>query len=334
MSTKDLLKEIAKRIKKQRVLILAGGIVVGALLLFYANTKRTTYTSKATLFPLTHPNDNALANNTLSGILGLGDAPKSFSGEATINIIELALSRNIRQRVSSTRLKEFGNKTVTELLVEDMNEHRSFLSEKIKIPADSIEQAILGSEILKPNINAKMSKNGVLEFYYTGNKPELITPISNTLVNELSQFYIDLKRAKAIDDYNFTLGKIDSFQNMINGIDRHAIHIQKTTLFTPTDLLEYNLPKDNINADKIRVGRQRDMSINNRDEAVWRLQKVTPIIAVLDKPVAPFDKVSPPLIVFTIIGFIIGIVLTTLFILSGLLYRYTKQELYNSIFGN
>ena len=333
MDTNDLLKEIFKRISKHKMMILAGGIVFAILFLFFANTKRTTYTAKATLFPLTHPNENSLASNTLSGILGLGEMPKSFSSEATINIIELALSRNIRQRVSSTRLKEFGNKTITELLVDDMNEHNSFLSEKIKIPADSEQLAILGSEILKPNINAKMSKNGVLEFYYTGNKLPLITPISNVLVNELSQFYIDLKRAKAIDDYNFTLGKIDSFQNMINEIDRHAIHIQKTTLFTPTDLLEYNLPKDNINADKIRIGRQRDMSINNRDEAVWRLQKVTPIIAVLDKPVGPFEEIKPPRIIYTLIGFILGIILTTLFLLSGLLYRYTRAEIYTSIFG-
>ncbi len=334
MNTNKLLKEIVNRIIKYRLLILAGGTGFAVLLFFYANNKRSTYTSKATLFPLTHPSDNSLANNTLSGILGLGDAPKSFSGEATINIIELALSRNIRQKVSAARLKEFGNKTVTELLVDDMNDNKSFFSEKITIPADSIERSILGSEILKPNINAKMSKNGVLEFYYTGNKKELITPISNVLVNELSQFYIDLKRAKAIDDYNFTLGKIDSFQNMINDIDRHAIHIQKTTLFTPTDLLEYNLPKDNISADKIRIGRQRDISINNRDEAVWRLQKVTPIIAVLDKPVAPFEKVSPPRVIYTIVGFIIGLILTTMLLISSLLYRYTKNEIYKSIFGN
>ncbi len=35
----------------------------------------------------------------LQGILGLSDAPKSFSSEATINIIELAQSRRIRESV-------------------------------------------------------------------------------------------------------------------------------------------------------------------------------------------------------------------------------------------
>lgn len=315
------------------MIMLIIAVACAVLMFLYAGFKPTTYTSKATLFPLTTPNDNQLSNSALSGILGLGEAPKSFSSEATINIIELALSRNLRERVSSTRVEQFGNKTVSELLINSENDHRSFLSNKIKIPADSTELAILGGELLKPNINAKMSKNGVLELYYTSTNSELVTPVSNILIDKISQFYIDLKKAKAINDYNFTLDKIDSFQNMINKIDQKAIGLQRSTLFTPTDLLEYNLPKDNVNADKIRIARQRDMSIHNRDEAAWRLQKVTPIIAVLDKPLAPFDKVSPSKIIYSIVGFITGIFLASIFLISPILYRYTKAEIYKSIFS-
>lgn len=319
--------------KRYRLVIFGTGILFALLLFFFAMSKRTTYTAKATLFPLTSPSDNAISNSMLNGILGLNDAPKSFSTEATINIIELALSRSIRESVAMTRLPKFENRTIAELLLKDINDHQSFLDTKEKIPTDSLETAIKVGEILKPNINAKMSKNGVLELYYTGTSEELMTPISNVFIERLSKFYIDLKRQKALADYNFTLDKIDSLQRMINNVDRDAIGMQKRTMFTPAERLDYAIPKENISSEKTRILRQRDMYINNRDEAVWRLQKVTPVIAVLDKPTAPFDVQSQPKILFAIIGFMLGCFTGTLLLLSNLLYRYIKEEVYKSIFG-
>ena len=325
MNSTELLRAAVRKIQRYKLVILGTGILFALLLLFYAMSNKPSYTSKATLFPLTSPSDNAISSSMLTGILGLNDAPKSFSTEATINIIELALSRNIREAVAMTRLPEFENKTVAELLIRDTDE---------ELPKDSLETAIKVGEWLKPNINAKMSKNGVLELYYTGTNKSLITPISNVLVEKLSKFYVDLKRRKALDDYNFTLDKIDSLQKMINSVDKDAIGMQKRTMFTPAELLDYAIPKENISSEKTRILRQRDMYINNRDEAVWRLQKVTPVIAVLDKPTAPFDVKSQSKILFSIVGFMLGCFIGTLFLLSNLLVRYVKDEVYNSIFGN
>jgi uncharacterized protein involved in exopolysaccharide biosynthesis len=333
VNSSELLQSIVKKIKRYKIVILAAGILFAVLAFMYANTKRTTYTSKATLFPLLSPSDNTISNSMLQGILGLNDAPKSFSSEATINIIELAQSRRIRESVVMTRLPEFDNKTVGEILIETINEQQPFYASSIELPKDSVSLAIKASEILKPDINAKMNKNGVLELYYTGIKEKYITPVSNVIAEKLSKFYVDLKRQKALDDYNFTLDKIDSLQKMINTIDKQAIGMQQRTMFTPPELLEYAIPKENVVSEKTRILRQRDMYINNRDEAVWRLQKVTPIIAMLDKPTAPFDVKKQPVILLTIIGFIAGCFLGMLILIGGLIYRYGKDEIYKSIFG-
>jgi uncharacterized protein involved in exopolysaccharide biosynthesis len=333
LNSSVLIRAAFKRIKRFRLIILASGILFALLILILTMGKRATYTSKATLFPLTSPTDNAISSSMLSGILGLGETPKSFSSEATINIIELALSRNIREAVAMAKLPAYGNKTVAELFIRDINEHRSFMQKEEIIPADSLALAIKAGELLKPNINAKMSKNGVLELYFTGTSQELITPVSNILIDKLSKFYIELKRQKAQVDYNFTLDKIDSLQRIINSVDRDAVSMQKRTMFTPAERLDYAIPKENISSEKTRVLRQRDMYINNRDEAAWRLQKITPVIAVLDKPTAPFDVQAPSRILLGIIGFILGCITGTFFLLSGLLYSYAKSEMYKSIFG-
>ncbi|MFZ4057908.1 MAG: Wzz/FepE/Etk N-terminal domain-containing protein [Ferruginibacter sp.] len=333
MNTQELIRAVFSKIARYKILVLVTGLAFAVLLYFYSKTKQPVYTAKATVFPLTNASDNALSNSTLSGILGLGDAPKSFSSEATINIIELTLSRNVRENVAMSRLPKFNNKRIVELLVEDINAHTSFLSSKINMPSDSTQMSILGGEILKPLINAKMSKNGVLELFFSNTRKDFVTPISYAFIDQISQFYIDLKIKKALADYQFTLNKIDSLQDVVDGVDRRAISMQNSTLFTPTNRLEYNLPKENLSQDKIRVIRQRDISMNNREEAIWRLQKVTPIISVLDKPTEPFTVAKPSSLLYIITGMIVGCILAAGFLVFGLIYRFVKAEAVKSVFG-
>ena len=111
MNSSELLQAAVKKIKRYKIIILAAGILFALLAFMYANGKRTSYTSKATLFPLLSPSDNTISNSMLQGILGINDAPKSFSNEATINIIELVQSRRIRESVVTTRLPDFETPT-------------------------------------------------------------------------------------------------------------------------------------------------------------------------------------------------------------------------------
>jgi hypothetical protein len=331
VNSKQLILQIIKKLQKARWIIIGAGLLLATIFFVLFGQKPISFTAKTTLFPLTSPTDNAISNSMLNGILGLGDAPKSFSNEATINIIELALSRRIRESVAMTQLPQFGNKTIAQLLLEEDNNHKSLWAKSTPASADSLALAIAGGELLKPVINAKMSKNGVLELYYTGTRKAYITPISNVLIDKLSKFYVDLKRQKALDDYNFTLDKIDSLQKMINTVDKQAIGLQQTTMFTPNELLEYNIPKVNVSSEKTRILRQRDMYINNRDEAVWRLQKVTPIIAVLDKPTEPFQQTKPQRVLFIILGFVAGAAIATFLLLARQLWQYAKAAIKKSI---
>ncbi len=332
MNTTELIREIFKRLGRHKILILLAGVLLASLLFFYANSKRAVYTAKATVFPLTNNSENSLSSNTLIGILGLADAPKSFSNEATINIIELSLSRFVRESVAASRLPEFGNKTIATLLIEDHNNNKSFLEKEIKMPSDSISATIIGGEMLKPGILAKMSKNGVLELYFSHGNKSLISPISFKLIDKVSQFYIDLKIKKATADYSFTVRKIDSLDAVLNKIDKSAIRMQNTTFFAP-DKLEYEIPKEKINADKQRYVRQRDITLNNQEEALWRLQKQTPIISVLDKPTEPFTVKKPSAVVYAFIGFIAGSVVAAFFSVFWVLYKYTKAEINKNLFG-
>lgn len=327
MNTGELLIELIK--KKKGILIT--GIIVAILGFVYAIMAPTTYTSKATLFPLTSSTDNS-ASSALSGILGgltgggaSASPSNSFSNDASINIIELALSRTVRERVASSRLPQFNNKTVTELLIDQNNAHAFFWSKKSVVPADSTTAAVLGGVLLFPNIAAKINKNGVLEINYSNIDSALIKPVTELFIAAISQFYIDLRTAKAQADYQFTLIKIDSLNSVLGELDNKAISFQNTTYFTPSKL-QYSLPQDNLTTDKERLISQQSSQIANKEQALWTLQKATPIIATLDHPNPPFDTSGPSPILFPILGFIVGIMIASFFAVRKALMRYLRAE--------
>jgi ABC-type transport system involved in multi-copper enzyme maturation permease subunit len=316
----NLLREIIQRLSKRKILILITGIVFAICSFLIARSIKTEYTSKATIFPLSNPSDNPLSSSGgLGGLLGISSAANSFSSEASINIIELALSRTVREDAAATRIPEYGNKTVAEILVQQYNNNCSFFSKKIEWPDDSTERAVLGGNLLAPDIAAKINKNGVLELNYTNTDKGLVKPISDILIGSISQFYINLRIAKATADYNFTLLKIDSLQKVLDQLDARTIHAYNTTLFTPADKVDYSLPKENLADEKMLVTQQRNVNINNREEALWRLQKITPIIATLDKPNPPFSIQKASAIIYAIVGFIIGTIIAVLCLIAGLL---------------
>ncbi len=334
MTTHELVKNVFLKIGRYKFLILAGGILFGALFFLYSRSVKPMYSSRATVFPLTTSNDNSASTSALSSLLGISDAPKSFSNEASINIVELALSRNTREAVAIERIPEQGNKTIAELLIDNYNDSKSIFSKSLKKPTDQAALVSLGGDLLKSGIAAKINKNGILEVVYSNTNKELISPISYIFIDKLSEFYKDLKIKKAKLDYDFTIKKIDSLDAVLGGFDKKAVAMANTTMFVPAERIEYSIPKENLANQKEWVTRQRDASANNREEALWRLQKVTPIIATLDKPDPPFNvKKSSPLI-FGSVGFFVGCVLMLIFLLSGLFYRYAKGEIYKAVFGN
>lgn len=332
MSTADLIKAIFNRLGRSKWMIFILGIILAVLLFFYASRSKPIYTSKATVFPLNNQSQSALSGNSLASLIGMNDGSKSFSTEAAINIIELANSRNVREAVASTRLQTRDNRTIAELLLNERNDNIGLFSSKIKRPTDSATLISLGGDILKSSLDARINKNGVLELAFSNTNESLVQPVTEVVIRKISDFYIDLRTQKAMTDYNFTEKKIDSLNYVVRGFDRKAIAMQNTTFFTP-DKLEYTLPKENLVGDRDRIKGQREAAIANRDEALWTLQKATPIISILDKPDPPFavEKKSPML--WGLAGFVTGLILGCLLAISGILYRYIKTEIRHSVLG-
>lgn len=333
MTSKELIQKIYLRIGKFKLLVAIIGIVAAVALFIYAKRLPAKYNTRATVFALTASNESNAASSAISQFLGGGESPRSFSQEASINIVELAISRNTREAVALQRLPAFKNKRIAELLIENYNESRSFSTPAMKMPTDTVLLAAVGGKLLNAGFVAKTLKSGILEITYSNTNPDLLSPITYAMIDKISQFYIDLKIKKAKRDYDFTLKKIDSLQQVLDTYDRKAVVMANTTRFVPQEKIEYSIPKENLINAKERGVRQRDALTNNKEEALWRLQKATPIISILDKPERPFDTIKPSAMMYGMLGFVLGIFLSMLLLVAPILYKYIEFEANKAVFG-
>jgi hypothetical protein len=333
LNNTELTTAIFIRLKKFRLAILIVTIVFGLLLAMFAKNTPVTLTSKSSIFSLSSGNDNPSATTALSLILGT-ESNKSFSDETSINIIELAQSRTTREAVASIPVPSMGNKIIAALLADDINNHRGWMEPKAEPPINPEELITWGGTVLKDVITATINKNSMLVLTYTGRSEELVKVISYGFIDKISQFYIDLKIEKAKRDYEFATSKVDSLRRAMGAKDYMLIAIDKRTLFTNTDKLEYMVPHANLLADKQMIRSQYGQAVANQQSAAYTLQKATPLIKVLDKPEPPYEEESRSAILFGVIGLFIGAILMSALACGGLVLRFIKQEATRAIFGS
>ena len=331
MNSFELIKELVLRLKKFSWLIALIAIGFGAFFYYMAKQNVRLYTSKATVFPLNGTAENS-PGSTISNLLGLGEGTKSFTGDASINIVELAASRRTREAVAMVKIPALQNKTVSELMIEENNRHVGFLQNTaIQPPRDSLSQVNIASDLLKTAFVAKINKNGILELYFTNSNPDLVREVNYIYIDKLSEFYIDLKKKKAQIDYEFAVKKADSLLLVLNALDKRAVAQDESTFFTNEGRSRYNLPKINLAQDKVTVQSQYYYAVNNRESAAYRLQKETPIIEPLDKPEPPFDVIEKSTMIYVIIGLMLGAFIGILLVSWKIINRYLGDELNKAI---
>ena len=331
MNSIELLKQLLNRFKKYSWLIVVIAAAFGAFFYYMANQSVLLYTSKATVFPLNGTVESS-PGSTISNLLGLGDATKSFTGDASINIVELASSRRTREAVAMVRIPSMQNKTVSELIIEENNRHTGFMQNKrIEPPTDSLNKINIASSLLGAAFVAKISKTGILELYFTNSNPDLVREVSYIYIEKLSDFYINLKKKKAQIDFEFAVRKADSLFTVLNQLDKRAVSLDESTFFTNEGLKRYNLPKLNLAQDKATVQSQYYYAVNNRESAAYRLQKETPIIEPLDRPEPPFNQTQKSKMMYVLIGLMLGSIIGVILVSWKIINKYLTEELNKAV---
>jgi hypothetical protein len=328
LNSNNLIAKVLKRIFKFKILIVLLGFIFGALLFIYAKKKPIEYTVKSSFYPL---NSNAEKNTSTSKftelIGGKGNSGGgNLSDDANVNIEEVAKSRKTRDAVCAERLKDFNNKTIGEILINEYNKQAGYFTEKIEIPKTPEKIILQGSQLLEDTYSAKFNKLNLLELTYTSKNKDLLSPISYVLIAKISQFYKELKIKKAKIDADFMQSKYDSLSKVLNNLDQKQISLDERTLFVKKKI-KYMIPEQNIENDRLQILAQKNNAAANVEEAQRRLQKETPIIEVLDSPEPPFKSQKTSTIIYAVVGFVVGIAFGIFLFTIGLVFKFTNHQI-------
>jgi uncharacterized protein involved in exopolysaccharide biosynthesis len=347
ISLKELIEKIleAFRFLRTKWLIIAFiGIIGGGIGLGYAWLKKPVYQAVVT-FAL---EDDKQSGGGISGALGLasslgfdlgGSAGGAFSGA---NLIELMKSRKMVEKSLLNPIK-VGNDSITlaDRLIEMLEKRKKLEEEKIWVGKTlfplganqekfSLKQDSLLS-ILYQNVTGE---NALLAVAQKDKKISIISVevatidelfskvFAESIVKEVSQFYIETKSKRARNNVAILQKQADSVRNELN---------QAITGVAVVSDNNFNLnPALNVNRVP-STQRQVDVQANtailtqlvtNLELAKVALMKETPLIQLIDQPILPLKKDKPGKLKSLLLGGFLGIFMSALYVL---LRRFFNQ---------
>ena len=345
------LKELMLKIREwwqyllsRWVFILIAGILGGGIGLTYAWITKPTYQAVVT-FAL---EDDKGSGGGLSGALGLASslgidlgtsAGGAFSGA---NLIELMKSRKMIEEALLSSI-EIGNKKMTQAdLLLEINGMKTGLQEKGIWKGEAFFPAIAETNSLSLQqdsvitlLHGMITGNG--GFLSVAQKDKKVSILSvevksthelfskvfaETIVREVSDFYVETKSKKAKTNVAILQKQADSIRNELNlAITGVAVSSDNT----------YNLnPALNVNrvpSTKKQIDVQANTAIltqlvTNLEMAKVTLMRETPLIQLIDRPTLPLKKEKPGRLKSMVIG---GLLAGFLAVLALVIQRIGKQ---------
>jgi len=347
-----ILKELILRIKrliihltsKWRIILMIA--IIGALLGYiYAYKHKTLYT--ATLSFVLEDEKNSVGGG-LSGAMGLASSlgidlgvagGGAFSGA---NLTELIKSRTlvekallnpitVENRVQSfasyfiefNRLDKTWNDEngLKKIQFEPFADKSSFTLQQDSIMSILYEMITGPDNIL--SIGQKDKKTSIIRIEVKTSNELFSKYFAESIVKEVSNFYIDTKSKKARMNLSILQRQTDSVRRELNAaITGVAVAIDNT----------YNLnPAFNVNRTP-STKRQIDVQANtailtqliaNLEMAKVTLLKETPLIQIIDKPILPLKKTKINKTSSSLIGAILATVLSLLILIAQRWWRQT-----------
>jgi uncharacterized protein involved in exopolysaccharide biosynthesis len=309
------LKELLLKIKDwyrflltKWVVIVAAGIIGGAIGVGYAFTQKATYTASLS-FVL---EDEKQGGGGLSSALGLasslgmdlgGSAGGAFSGA---NLIELMKSRNIVEKsllnpitvngktqsfaqyyINFNNLnKDWDTKPLLKEIVFAPDADRS----KFTLQQDSILGNIYTSVLQMLTVGQKDKKVSILSIDVKSTDEHFSKTFAENLANEVSSYYIEIKSKKARQNMEILQHQTDSIRAELNGAITGVAAASDNT---------FNLNPAMMVRKSLGTRRQVDVQANtailtqlvtNLEMAKVSLRKETPLIQVIDRPILPLKK--------------------------------------------
>jgi uncharacterized protein involved in exopolysaccharide biosynthesis len=339
------LKELIFKIKEwyhflltKWIIIVAAGIIGGAIGVGYAFTQKATYTASLS-FAL---EDEKAGGGGLGGALGLasslgidlgGSAGGAFSGA---NLIELMKSRNIVEKSLLNPITVNGKTQSFAQYYINFNELNKNWDEKPSLkgiefaPDADRSKFTLQKDSILGNIYASIAgANGLLSVAQKDKKISIINievkstdelfskAFTESIAQEVSSYYIEIKSKKARQNMEILQRQTDSIRAELNGAITGVAAAADNTFGLNPAMMVRKTPGTRRQVDVQANTAILTQLVTNLEMAKVSLRKETPLIQVIDRPILPLKKEKVGKLKSLILGSFLAGFLTVL----GLIFK-------------
>ena len=312
------LKELILKIKdwyrfliSKWIVLVAAGIIGGAIGVGYAFMQKPTYTASLS-FAL---EDEKSGGGGLSGALGLasslgidlgGSAGGAFSGA---NLLELMKSRNIVEKALLNPITVNGKTqsfaqyylTINELN-KNWNEKPELKNIVFDVDANRSKYTLQQDSILGNLYASIAGTNGLLSVAQKDKKISIISievkstdelfskAFTESIAQEVSSYYIEIKSKKARQNMEILQHQTDSIRAELNGAITGVAAAADNTFGLNPAMMVRKSPGTRRQVDVQANTAILTQLVTNLEMAKVSLRKETPLIQVIDKPILPLKK--------------------------------------------
>jgi uncharacterized protein involved in exopolysaccharide biosynthesis len=334
------LQELYKYLLSKWIIIFIASLIGGLAGLAYAYSKKSIYVAELT-FVLEEEKSSGLGGYAgIAGQFGIdlggNSGGSAFQGE---NLLSLMKSRSMIEKALLTAVEIKSTRVTMAELYIDMNNLRdkwdqekselrniSFLPDltpsRLTLNQNSLIKSFHGA-LIKNNLSVdKIDKKTNIISIKVQSESELFSKFfSEILAKKVSDFYIETKTRKSVDNIKILETQTDSIRRALN------------FAMTSAAVLNDANPNSNPARQVLRVPSQQKQGDTQANQAILiqlvqnleisrvALRKETPLIQVIDKPVLPLDKIVFGKIKGIILGALLASILIIMFLIINKLYH-------------
>lgn len=348
VSLKELLlkvREWYRYVLSKWLVILVAGLIGGLIGLAFAFYKKPVYKAELS-FAL---EDEKSGSGGIGGALGLvsqfgidlgGSGGGAFSGD---NLLELMKSRTMVQKTLLTDINISGQKGTLVQRYIDFNNFKKKWADKsdpayVRFPAginsDSlsrIQDSLLGEfhkDIIEDNLSVdKLDKKLSIISVKIKSKDEIFSKyFTEILVKNVSDFYVETKTKKSLQNVNILQHQTDSVRRQLNGaISGVASSMDANPNANPSRLM-LKVPSQRRQVDVQANTAILTELVKNLELSKVSLRKETPLIQVIDYPILPLQVEKINKVLAAVVGIAVFMFFTILFLIVKRLLSFIVNE--------
>lgn len=328
MNTLEFLGQITATIKRKFFLLFVLAFLPALVTYIYYKAQKGKYETYSKIFPLSI--NSAGSGSPFDAIKSQFGISDKTDYDKIYNVTELVGSKTITKLIVESKPSNSKHKTFTDWIIFDHNKNLPFYKKapKTSVNTDSNDKNLVAGEILKSNLEIVTEKSDFTKIVTRFYDKELARQINETIIQKLSEFYIEMSTEKPNTEVAQLRHIRDSLKIELYHIESAIAGNQDASQFS----VKYSasLPQARLARTRAEIEEQYAVSSTAYQNAKFKLLSQSPIFQVLDRPGEPYTFVKQSAAKFAVIVFMLSFFIISLIACRKIFWSLILEELSKS----